>query len=49
MPKKKKGSKKKKSSKSKEDKPADDQPKYVNEPAPWRDPIKDAPIATINV
>ena len=41
--KKKKGKKKKKS--SGDAAPADDQPKPVNEPPPFRDPVKDAPIA----
>ena len=45
--KKKKKGKKKKSSAA--DKPKDDQPKAVNEPPPYRDPIRDAPVATITV
>ena len=43
--KKKKGKKKKKASGEK--KAVDDQPKPVNEPPPYRDPIKDAPTASI--
>ena len=50
MPKKKGGKKKGKKSKSdKEKKADDDQPKPVNEPPPFRDPILDAPIAKINI
>ena len=47
LKKKKKGKKKKKSSEDKN--PADDQPKAVNEAPPFRDPVKDAPIAKISV
>ena len=45
--KKKKGKKKKKSSAA-DKKPDDDLPKPQNEPLVFRDPIKDAPIATIS-
>ena len=45
-PKKKKGKKKKKSAAG-EKKADDDQPKPVNEPPPFRDPIIDAPLAKI--
>ena len=47
--KKKKKSKKKKSSGDKDKDPADAEPKPVNEPPPFRDPIRDAPIAKIQV
>ena len=43
--KKKKGKKKKKASGEK--KAVDDQPKPVNEPPPFRDPIRDAPVTNI--
>ena len=51
MPVKKKTSKKgkKKKSSAAEKKPEDDQPKPVNEPPPFRDPVLDAPIANITV
>ena len=45
-PKKKKGKKKKKSSAT-EKKADDDQPKPVNEPPIFRDPVLDAPVATL--
>ena len=46
-PKKKKGKKKKKSTTEK--KPEDDQPKPVNEPPIFRDPVLDAPVATLKI
>ena len=49
MPGKKKKGKKKKKSSGDAAPTGDDQPKPVNEPPPFRDPVKDAPIASIQV
>ncbi len=49
MPGKKKKKSKKKKSSAGEKKPDDDQPKPVNEPPIFRDPVKDAPVATLKV
>ena len=47
--KKKKKGKKKKAAADKDKDPADAEPKPVNEPPPFRDPVRDAPIAKITV
>ena len=45
--KKKKGKKKKKSDKDKD--PDEEKPKYINEPPPYIDPVKDAQVAKLKL